>query len=323
MIMFPRSVAASISALVLAMSSAVMAEGPSDGNRITLQRPPGKFVSVGRLNLYIYCKGEGEPTVVFDSGIGGGSLEWLAVQDRVAKHFRACAYDRAGYGWSLPGPFPRTTAQIVTELQLLLQRDNLKPPFILVGHSFGGFNIRYFASRYPREIAGLVLVDASDPQQGITVDATTGSRRLRNPIKQDARLDHSGLPTTPLQIESFLNTRRQAVFAQMDEISHFADSARQVEKAGPLPDVPLMVLSHGRRVWPAGADGDRREAEWAMLQRRLVQLAPQGEQEVVSNAGHNIQVDAPAVVAAAILKVAEQSKRQIGHRQPPANVTAP
>jgi pimeloyl-ACP methyl ester carboxylesterase len=138
------------------------------------------------------------------------------------------------------------------------------------------------------------------------VDATTGSRRILNPIKEDARLLHNGIPTTPLQIESFLNTRRQAIFAQMDEIRHFADSARQVEKAGPLPDVPLMVLSHGRRVWPPGAEGDEREAGWRVLQHNLVSLTPQGQQEVVKNAGHSIQIDAPDAVAAAIRKVAAE-----------------
>ncbi|MGH9862116.1 MAG: alpha/beta fold hydrolase [Candidatus Acidiferrales bacterium] len=121
--------------------------------------PPGKLSDVGGHRLHLYTMGEGTPTVVLDSGLPGTCLSWALVQPEVAQFARVCSYDRAGLGWSDPGPRPRTSQQIVTELHRLLQRAGLEPPYMLVGHSFGSFTVRLYASQYPDEVAGLVLVD--------------------------------------------------------------------------------------------------------------------------------------------------------------------
>ncbi len=121
--------------------------------------PPGKLIDIGGHRLHLYSMGEGQPTVVLDSGLPGTCLSWALVQPEVAPFARVCSYDRAGLGWSDPGPRPRTSQQIVSELHSLLRRAGFEPPFVLVGHSFGSFTARLYASQYPDEVAGIVLVD--------------------------------------------------------------------------------------------------------------------------------------------------------------------
>lgn len=129
--------------------------------------PPGHLVDVGGFRLHINCSGEGTPTVVLDAALGGSSISWTLVQPSLSRMTRVCSYDRAGFGWSDPGPFPRTAGRIAEELRTLLARSGVPPPFILVGHSFGGFVMRILATRYPAEVAGLVLVDPAHPEDWV------------------------------------------------------------------------------------------------------------------------------------------------------------
>jgi pimeloyl-ACP methyl ester carboxylesterase len=123
---------------------------------------PGQLVSVDGFRLNLYCMGSGSPTVVFDSGWEDWAPAWSTVQPQITTWTRACSYDRAGAGFSDPGPMPRTSMRIAEELHTALHRAGIAGPYILVGHAFGGDNVRVFADRYLREVAGLVLVDA-DP----------------------------------------------------------------------------------------------------------------------------------------------------------------
>lgn len=122
----------------------------------------GKLISVGQHKLYISIIGEdkGLPPVVLEHGCGSSALFWSLVAPEVAKVTQVIVYDRAGYGWSEAGPFPRTNEQCVSELYELLQRSGVVGPYILVGHSYGGLNVRLFAGRYPELTAGAVLVDS-------------------------------------------------------------------------------------------------------------------------------------------------------------------
>ena len=125
---------------------------------------PGEMVDVGGYSLHLYCTGEGgrgAPTVVMDSGLGGSVLDWQLVQPEVAGFTRVCTYDRGGAGWSEPGVQPRTSPQIVEELHTLLGNAGVQEPYVLVGHSFGGTNVQLYASQYPNEVAGMVLVDSA------------------------------------------------------------------------------------------------------------------------------------------------------------------
>jgi pimeloyl-ACP methyl ester carboxylesterase len=118
-------------------------------------------------HMNLYCIGNGSPTVIFDSGlgVGSGTLPWNHVQPYVAQFTRACAYDRAGYGFSDPGPLPRTSDAVVSDLHALLARAGIRPPYVLVAHSIAGLYEPLFADRYPAEVAGMVLVDPSAPGQ--------------------------------------------------------------------------------------------------------------------------------------------------------------
>lgn len=121
---------------------------------------PGQLVSAGDgAKLNIYCMGQGSPTVVFDSGFEDWAPAWAAVQPRVAGFTRACSYDRAGAGFSTPGPMPRTSERIADELYAALHNAGISGPYILAGSAFGSYNIRAFADRHNAEVAGLVLVD--------------------------------------------------------------------------------------------------------------------------------------------------------------------
>ena len=124
---------------------------------------PGEMVSVSGHNLHIYCTGKpsGGPTVVMDAGLGGGVLDWQTVQPKVATFARVCSYDRSGLAWSESGQNPRTSQRIVKELHALLSECRRGGPYVLVGHSFGGANVQLYASEYPEEVAGMVLVDSA------------------------------------------------------------------------------------------------------------------------------------------------------------------
>jgi pimeloyl-ACP methyl ester carboxylesterase len=126
---------------------------------------PGRLVDVGGHRLHLLDSGAGHPTVLFESGLPGSVLSWFHVQQELARLVRVVSYDRAGLGWSDAGPEPRTAGRIVDELHRLLELANVPPPYILVGHSFGGLTTRLFASRFPDEVAGLVLVDPVGPEE--------------------------------------------------------------------------------------------------------------------------------------------------------------
>lgn len=123
-------------------------------------RAPGQMVTIGEgRRIHLYSLGAGEPAVILEAGISASSLNWLGVQRTLAAHTRVVAYDRSGLGWSDPGDSPRTASNLAVELHAALQRGGVEPPYVLVGHSFGGLVVRRFASLYPAEVGGLVLVD--------------------------------------------------------------------------------------------------------------------------------------------------------------------
>ena len=159
-----RTLAAAVSVCLLVGVQSVASATPGD----ELYARPGHLVAAEGTRLNFYCMGEGSPTVVFDSGWGDWAPVWTIVQPEVAKWTRACSYDRAGAGFSDPGPMPRTSVRIAAELRGALHNANIQGPYILVGNAFGGDNVRTFAARYPTEVAGLVLVEAdivSSPEE--------------------------------------------------------------------------------------------------------------------------------------------------------------
>jgi hypothetical protein len=121
--------------------------------------PAGRQIDVGGHHMHLHCLGAGSPTVIMEGGGGGNVLHWMTVQPDIALSTRVCVYDRAGMGWSEPGPLPRTPERIVAELHGLLVTARVPSPYVLVGHSIGGKYVRLYAARYPLDVAGMVLVD--------------------------------------------------------------------------------------------------------------------------------------------------------------------
>ena len=150
--------------------------------------PPGRRVDVDGHRLHLIGSGQGSPTVVFESALGATCLTWALVQSEVAKFTTTVSYDRAGCGWSDQGPMPRSAEQILEELRLLLRRGSLEPPYLLVGHSYGGLTVRLFCHRYPDEVAGALLLDPADPDQWLKLK---GEDRAK--ILNGARLSRRGV----------------------------------------------------------------------------------------------------------------------------------
>jgi pimeloyl-ACP methyl ester carboxylesterase len=127
--------------------------------------PPGRLIDLGTHHLHLLETGQGSPTIVLEAGLMSSMLSWSEIQRALAESYRVVSYDRAGLGWSDLGPMPRTAERMVEELHTLLQRAQIPPPYVLVGHSFGGLTMPLFAARYPQETAGVVLVDPVVPAE--------------------------------------------------------------------------------------------------------------------------------------------------------------
>jgi pimeloyl-ACP methyl ester carboxylesterase len=127
--------------------------------------PPGKLVDVGGHRLHVLESGQGRLTILFEAGLMSTVLSWTELQRKLSQCFRVVSYDRAGLGWSDLGPMPRTADRIVDELHALLERATIPPPYILVGHSFGGLTMPLFAAQFPETVAGMVLVDPVAPEE--------------------------------------------------------------------------------------------------------------------------------------------------------------
>jgi pimeloyl-ACP methyl ester carboxylesterase len=155
--------------------------------------PPGRLVDVGGYRLHAHCTGEGSPTVILEAGWSDCWLNWYRVQPEVAKFTRVCSYDRAGMGWSDAGPYPRTSGQIVREMHALLSNAGIPGPYVLVGHSFGGFNVRLFAQEHPQDVAGLVLLDSIHEDQWARMPESMRACRRALPKKLK-----NGIPWCPL-----------------------------------------------------------------------------------------------------------------------------
>ena len=154
-------------ALVCVVASALGAtyEWIQGRRDLAVAAPPGLMVDVGGYRLHLWCFGQGGPTVVFDSGLGGTAFDWYAVMRDVSGFTTACAYDRAGMGYSDAGPSPRTSRRIAGELAELVRLSETRLPVVLVGWSAGGLYVRVYASEHESQVAGLLLVDAAHEDQ--------------------------------------------------------------------------------------------------------------------------------------------------------------
>lgn len=301
-------------------------EQRADARRFPQQ---GKSVQLGpefgNVSLNLFCSGQGSPTVVLDSGLGvPGVHGWKSVQPDAAKFTRVCSYDRAGYAWSTAGPMPRTSSQIARELHALLASAGEKPPYILVGHSFGGFNVRVFNGAYSNDVAGMVLVDASS--EDLTNKMPPALQEEMNKMEVSLRRQNRFAPALVyLGIGRLLDDtsgltflspddRREALYlelqikfyaAELSEVESFSVSENEVRGSGNLGAKPLIVLTGGN--WsetPPGwakKDWDDLRTLWLNdLQVREVHLSTRGKQIIVADSDHMIPFERPDTIVSAI-----------------------
>ena len=277
--------------------------------------PPGELVDVGGDSLHINCVGQGRPTVVLEAGSGSMSANWANVQPEIAKTTRVCAYDRAGMGWSEPGPKPRDARQISGELHTLLEGANIEGPYVLVGHSTGGLHARMYADRYSDEVAGVVLVDSSHPEQ---FTRSAEGHKYYEPTKRvvvvapwlarlgvirlfDLNPAPHGLPQQQrAQVEAF-NPSTQQLATAVEEFRAITETMAQVRATGSLGDKPLAVVSAGDRL-----PGSFSASYWLKLQDELAALSSKSSHRVVDGATHDSLLSErrdARVTSATILKV--------------------
>jgi pimeloyl-ACP methyl ester carboxylesterase len=284
---------------------------------LALTPPPGQLVDIGGYRLHLWCTGDGAPAVILDTGLGGSSADWGLVQPEVARFTRVCSYDRAGMGYSDPGPSPRTARRIANELAELLVRSGIGRPVVLVGASIAGFDVRVFASDHPERAAGLVLVDASHEDQAHEVPrmarfvpllSTIGVLRLFG-VSFGQRIE--SLPPSVRPFARATSFRAAGYQTAADEIIHVRQSASEVRSSRRKLTIPVLVITGGR-----GADEN-----WRQLQRDQASLSERGCLMIAQESGHVVPVDQPEVVVDAIRTVVETAR---GHDVPlcatPANV---
>ncbi|HNK63345.1 MAG TPA: alpha/beta hydrolase [Anaerolineales bacterium] len=291
----------------------------------TLHPPVGKLVNIGSHQLHIHSMGEGSPSVIFESGGASWSLDWNLVQTEVAKFTKACSYDRAGFGWSEPGPQPRTSEQIVTELHTLLAKAEIKKPYVLVGASFGGHTARLFAKKFPEEVAGVILLDARHEAinskmppawkrletagkgmyQFMLLASRLGMLNLLGKLMGEKAAPPIVMKLPPEIRTTYLEVGFQPRYFQnnLDELAASGESDRQLSATGSLGDIPLTVIRHGIPDLFASMPAEQsRQAEivWQELQMELGTLSSNSQLMVAEKSGHGIQIDQPDIVVDAI-----------------------
>jgi pimeloyl-ACP methyl ester carboxylesterase len=324
----------------------VAQSGVSGAQADTIYARPGRLVSAGAHRLNLYCMGSGSPTVVFDSGWEDWAPAWSVVQPRVATFTRACAYDRAGAGFSEPGPMPRTSMQIADELHTALHSAGVSGPFILVGSAFGGDNVRAFADRYMPEVAGLVLVDADasdlEPRELQEKDHAGDARhaadlrtcrdsvaadkplpmlpaRPGRPPRTCAQQFFRGLPEVAwspalnaklLQLAQTKVAMYDAYISEMEEMPR--DEVYLQEHRVSFGSRPIRVLTSGYHGFGSLRAQTPEDLEYehvvALAQARWLGLSSNARQIFVQQSSEYIQFDQPDAVTQAIREVLSQSK---------------
>ena len=298
------------------------------------------MIDVGGFRLHLDCAGRGEPTVVFDAALAGSSISWTYVQPAVAEFTRACAYDRAGFGRSDRGPLPRTAGRLADELHTLLLNSGEPPPYILVGHSFGGLVTRIFAARHPDITAGLVLVDPAHPEDWVSPAAKEQVR-----IDRGVALCRQGLWACRLGVAPVVSALvgAGAISAARVVVNAFTRGGLGGDTdwlLAPLWKLPPDARRRLRAYWTraaffeslgsqigsistsaaetleagGGGFGDlplvtislsNPDAHRVRHQEALARRSTRGSHVVASNSGHWIPLDEPATVIAQIHKIVE------------------
>ncbi len=286
--------------------------------------------------LNFRCMGSGSPTILFEGGFAATSTAWVKVQPALSTSYQTCSYDRAGYGFSDPGPEPRDGSAVAADLDAALKAARIRGPFVLVGHSAGGLYIRLLADRRPSEIWGLVFVDPSVPFQDKRMAARFGSgagslqplidRAKRCLTASEAgalpSADHDLAACVPkpgsspaLDAARLAQARRPSSWrTQISELQTlFTSTSEEVARSNAAyGQTPLVVLT-ADLVSSTSATPAVRElvnGYWSALHQEIAAMSAQGREERVQGAGHLLMLERPDVVIAAVRSVAEAPHRR-------------
>lgn len=299
----------------------------------------GRSVDIGGRSLNIDCSGEGLPAVILDTGGSAPGYSNLHLQARISRLTRTCWFDRAGLGWSDPSPVQQTSSAIAHDLHALLHAAGIPPPYILVGASFSGFNVRVFAGKYPGEVSGMVLVDSvqEDQQQyepraslapvnrlpasvrgllcrTVPVTGKIGLLRLLLNAHGGRRETPPGFTQSEAAILQELE-RQPKSFVAASGCGNWEKSAAEAHVVGSLGECPLIVLTAGKPFITGDPEADKELAAfheiWVhQLQVKLSRLSTRGRQVIVESSGHGIGEEAPEAVIDAISQLLSAVRRE-------------
>jgi pimeloyl-ACP methyl ester carboxylesterase len=287
---------------------------------LTAAAAPGRMIDLGGRALHLLCTGNGAPTIVLEAGAAEGWYSWHSIQRPLSKDFRVCSYDRAGFGYSDPRPGPRTTAALNEDLRELLRRAGEKPPYVLVGHSLGGDLVLRYLARHPDDVAGLVLVDGSDPNVRVTrppeMQKLIDELNEKRP-KQIAEWKRTGKwpeMWVPAALPRSLRTEvlRLSASEKWWEARYAEGRMSDLDKPPEQKtiDVPVIVIVSTK--WDRPDGWSDASYETYMADRLAVQkgLAARGTRSelITADASHHVHIDRPELVMDAIRRVARRSQ---------------
>lgn len=298
---------------------------------------PGRLVDIGGRRMQIECRGAGSPTVVLETGLDYyGELAWAKVLGPVAQFTRACAYSRAGMVWSDDKPGPHDGLGVARDLHATLSVAGEKAPFVLVGLSLGGPYVSLYTGLYGDQVAGLVYVDASHPDQQKRMAAVAGATRNDKAFIQDlgGKLSWTGLPrlvaafarnspamsTLPPRTRkvslAYFSTSLGPLASERDALPTTFDEAGAYRNLGARP---VVVLTHGRPMddMPA-ATAEKFDKTWLEMQKDMATWSSDGVQRTVADSRHYIPDDDPEAVISAIRAVVDEVRTQRGQQTTPA-----
>lgn len=296
--------------------------------------PRGKLVDIGGLHLHINCKGAGSPAVIMEAGPNDSSIVWQLVQPEIARVTRVCSYDRAGFGWSDAPNEPRTSANVAGELDRLLTKAAVPGPYVLVAFEYGALNIRMFTARHPKQVMGMVLVDAVHPDMH-------HRDPLRRPIGAQRNfhrfLYEAVIWSVPLGVPRILGWCRKTytfpnqpkewtllapeAAAQYCRLQAWRTEAAQARdedgsgpsKTGPFGDMPLVLLSHDPqfsefRFFFSPANAAKAEDTWTEMQEELRGLSSRSKRIIAKGSYRYVQIYRPELVVAAVQELVDNAR---------------
>jgi pimeloyl-ACP methyl ester carboxylesterase len=285
-------------------------------------RQIGRSVDIGGRSLNIFCSGLGTPPVIFESGGPGPGLEWEPFQPEVAKFTQACWYDRAGEGWSDPGPYPHTSVAIAKDLHELLKRAGVRGPYVFAGASFGGLNSRVYGGLYPNEVAGMVLIDSAHEDELRRAPKSYLGRTAPRLLWHSLQLAYEAaafvgllrlMQSSPAQGKDFsrmtpeeriaaLRLRPKSVVGNVSTGIVLPESFAEASSVTRIGDFPLIVLTAGQSYDSGDANLNNEAVAYQQvwiheIQPKLVGLSTQGRQIVFPNANHG-SIPLEAIISA-------------------------